>query len=488
MKAINNIVILGGGTSAWLSAAFLINNFPFYKITVVDKEIGTPVGVGEGTLMNFESFMTNCGFNINEWFTKCHASLKAGVIFPNWVRKGHQIWHPFSMNPTLGNGISLHTNWSDHQHYDFKTQGLELYDISLNHNKVDVSKKYAYHVDASKLVEFIQEKIVDKITLIKSEMISFTRDSQNNIVSLELKNGTSISGDLFLDCTGFKNLLQYQPIKVALADRLICDTAVTVQIPYQDILQEQKPYVICDAVDHGWIWTSPVKTRMGSGLVFNRSITSIEEAKNYLSNYWNGRADVDKIKVIDWTPFYNENIWHENVISIGLSAGFLEPLESTGIALIMEGIYQLAERIADLNYSENDKIIYNSTMKEFFESSINFVSMHYSYTERSEPFWLEVKERIKINQEQQLYMDMLKNKNLPLSGITKRTNFFTTNNWNTWLIQMGYEVAPRNIKDSEFYLNKWYDNDEKFRHQFGVVHLDYLERNQYLFEKYSKFK
>ena len=77
MKAINNIVILGGGTSAWLSAAFLINNFPFYKITVVDKEIGTPVGVGEGTLMNFESFMTNCGFNINEWFTKCHASLKA---------------------------------------------------------------------------------------------------------------------------------------------------------------------------------------------------------------------------------------------------------------------------------------------------------------------------------------------------------------------------------------------------------------------------
>jgi hypothetical protein len=83
---------------------------------------------------------------------------------------------------------------------------------------------------------------------------------------------------------------------------------------------------------------------------------------------------------------------------------------------------------------------------------------------------------------------MLKNKNLPLSGITKRTNFFTTNNWNTWLIQMGYEVAPRNIKDSEFYLNKWYDNDEKFRHQFGVVHLDYLERNQYLFEKYSTFK
>jgi tryptophan halogenase len=337
-------------------------------------------------------------------------------------------------------------------------------------------------------VEFIQEKIIDKITLIKSEMVSFTRDSQNNIVSLELKNGTSISGDLFLDCTGFNNLLQHQPIKVNLADRLICDTAIAVQIPYQDKLQEQKPYVICDAVDHGWIWTIPVKTRMGSGLVFNRSITSIEEAKNYLSDYWDGRADVDKMKVIDWTPFYNENVWHENVISIGLSAGFLEPLESTGIALIMEGIYQLAERISDLNYSENDKIIYNSIMKEFFESSINFVSMHYSYTERSEPFWLAVKDRIKVNQEQQLYIDILKNKNLPLSGIAKRTNFFTANNWNTWLIQMGYEVTPRNIKDSEFYLNKWYDNDEKFRHQFGVVHLDYLERNQYLFEKYSKFK
>ena len=166
MKAINNIVILGGGTSAWLAAAFLSHQCPYFSITVVDKEVGTPVGVGEGTIMNFQPFMESCGFSFNEWFPEINASYKAGVLFPNWVDKGNIIWHPFMMNSSLSTGTTLHNAWSRTQDLDFKHYGLGLYDISVNHNKIDPNIKYAFHVDAGKLVEYIQKKLVKKVKLI----------------------------------------------------------------------------------------------------------------------------------------------------------------------------------------------------------------------------------------------------------------------------------------------------------------------------------
>ena len=124
MKAVNNIVILGGGTSAWLSAAYLSRNFPYYNITVVDKEIGTPVGVGEGTLMNFKPFMSQCGFDHNEWIPEIDATFKSGILFPGWVRKDNVVWHPFLMNPVLDNTMSLHAAWSKNQEYDFKKKKI----------------------------------------------------------------------------------------------------------------------------------------------------------------------------------------------------------------------------------------------------------------------------------------------------------------------------------------------------------------------------
>lgn len=489
MHKIHKIAIVGGGTSAWLAAAYISKNCPYFEIVVIDKEIGTPVGVGEGTLMNFKPFMASCGFDFLEWFPECDATYKAGVLFPGWIKKGYEIWHPFLINPTLSNGITLHNNWSCAQEFEFKHYGVALYDISVKHNKIDPNVEYAYHVDATKLVLYIQKKLKDKVTLIKSEMVDIKRDSKNNISSLFLANGLEVEADLFIDCTGFKGLLNFKPDRVSLEDRLICDTALAGQIQYIDKFNEQKPYVICEAVECGWIWTIPVKSRMGSGLVFNREITSIEKAKEYLLSYWGGRLEESALRVIDWTPFYNNNMWHENVVAIGLSAGFLEPLESTGIALIMEGIYQLVLRIRDMNYTDNDHVIYNSILKSFFEESINFVSMHYAYTERTEQFWSEVKKRIKVTSEQIFYQNQLLNPNVPMPQAGKDTNFFTGNNWTVWLVQMGYRVVPRNIPFTyahQSVVENWHDNFEKFRHHHGIKHSDYIDQIHYLHSKYVK--
>lgn len=486
MNLIKKIVILGGGTSAWLAAAYFKHNFPHFNIVVVDKEIGSPVGVGEGTLLNFKTFMENCGFEAQDWIPKTDATLKSGILFPGWVDTGKEIWHPFLMSPLLKSGYSLHDVWSNVQQLDFKNYGLGMYESSILQNKVDRDLNYAYHVDCSKLVLYIQDKIKDKITIVRSEMINVTRDDKKFIKSLQLKNGETVTGDLFLDCTGFKHLLNTEPKRNTLNGRLICDTAIAGHIPYQDRDKELRPYVVSEAIDCGWVWNIPVSTRIGSGLVFNRDITSVDEAKEKFLKYWNYRTSEDKIKVIDWTPYYNDNIWHGNAVSIGLAAGFIEPLESTGIALIMEGIYQLAKRIKDMSFNNLDIDMYNQIMKSFFEESIDFVSMHYSVTNRTEKLWTVVKDTIRISEKQKFYVDLLKDPTVPIPNHGKDTNFFSGRNWATWLIQMGYEVAPRKLNiDCQHEINMYYDHIEKFRAQNGVLHSLEIDRIGYLSNKYK---
>ena len=488
MKQIKNLVIVGGGSAAWLAAAYFKHNFNYFNITVVDKEIGTPVGVGEGTLMNFSLFLENCGFDRREWMPEIDATCKAGILFPGWVTEENTVWHPFMMNVNTELEISLHDLWSRNQHLDFKQSGVAFYDSAVKHDRVDIiNTRYAYHIDAGKLVTYIQEKLQDRVEFIKSEMISINRRSDNSIASIMLKDGQQIEGDLFLDCTGFRGLLNDRPDRNDLTGRLICDTAVAGHIPYEDKNKELHPYVISEAIDCGWVWNIPVGSRIGSGLVFNRSITDPEDAKKRFCEYWNYRIMPDSLKVIDWTPFYNNNIWHENVVSIGLAAGFIEPLESTGLALITEGIFQLGRRLTDFTWTQYDTEIYNNTMKCFFEESIDFVSMHYTKTERTEPFWQAVKKTITVSEKQKFYIDWLANpsKSMPQGG--KDNNFFTAPNWSTWLIQMGYPVAPRdfgNLNDvSIIGIERYFDYIEAGRRIHGTSHAEYIE---YMHNVYKK--
>ena len=489
MRQIKKIVILGGGTSAWLSAAYLSHNLPYFEITVVDKEIGTPVGVGEGTLINFKGFLDDCGFDSIEWIPAIDATFKSGILFPGWVNKDTTVWHPFLMNPMIDNHISLQDAWSVHQNYDFKNYGVGMYDVSVNHNKIDPTNMSAYgcHVDCGKLVQYIQRKLESKVQTIRSEMVSINRDQHDHITSILLKNGLEIHGDLFLDCTGFNGLLAFQAKRNDLKGRLICDTAVAGHVPYVDKHNEMRPYVISEAVDCGWVWNIPVKTRIGSGLVFNRSITDPEKAKDRFVDYWDRRVDRESLKVIDWTPYYNDNIWHENVVAIGLSAGFIEPLESTGIALIMEGIVQLAKQIPEFYYSNQTISLYNTTMKCFFEESINFVSMHYANNQRTEPFWLSVQEQIRVSDQQKVYQEQLLDPTVPLHQRNNGPTFLTSNNWNTWLIQMGYPVAARNISSDyahHLLLKRW-EVDERDRHLWSIPHVSWIDRINELNPKYA---
>ena len=412
MKKIKNLVIVGGGSSGWLTAAYFSNNFPNLNITIIDKEIGTPVGVGEATLLNFPKFLNACGFNVNEWYDELEATDKLGILFPNWIDDNKDISHPFFVSKTSSD--------------EYKKR-LKI--------KLENLANVAYHINCGKLTTFLQRKLNNKIIFKKNDVQKVIFDG-NEIKKLILKDDEEITGDLYIDCTGFKSILKNKTEKIILNDRLICDTAIAGPIMYENKDTEITPYTKCIAVDEGWVWITPVQSRMGSGFIFNRQITDIKDAQTFFINFWNNRIKIENTKVIDWTPYYDKKMWSKNVVSIGLSAGFLEPLESTGLSLIMEGIYQLSLRIYKYYYDENDIILFNNIMVTFFENSIDFVNMHYLVSQRKGIFW-EKGRQLKKSEKFLMFEESVKNNNFDMNENIKLNNidFFTSDNWYCWLRQ-----------------------------------------------------
>lgn len=484
VKPVDSVAIVGGGTSAWMTAAMLSHQHPHLNITIIDKEHGTPVGVGEGTLLSFDHVMRECGFQPEDWFTAVDAASKAGIIFPGWGENNADVWHPF-LFVNLGKvRTSLYDVWSRNQNYDFNRYANGLYESAIEKDMVDITQlsNHAYHIDASKLVLFFQEKLKSrhKITSIKSEVIDVLRNSDTHeVTELILRNGKRVSADLYVDCTGFKAILNHEPDRVNLEGRLFCDTAIACHVPYKDIDKELHPYVISEQVEHGWVWNIPVQSRIGSGLVFNRTQTSIEEAKDFFVNYWDNRITKDNLKVIDWTPYYKNNIWEKNVVSIGLSAGFIEPLESTGVALIIIGIENLVQCISGRAYTDGQVQYYNNIMKNFFEDSIDFVSMHYAKPTRKGKLWDWVRETFVKSSRQTHYeqqMARTDNYNLPASGFGY---MFASGNWICWLVQMGYKLSPtkaNGLTDQQT-LHEMLDWNTAAKKNTWITHKEFIRHN-----------
>lgn len=438
-KNIKNVAIVGGGTSAWFAAAFLSSKTNL-NITVIDKEVGAPVGVGEGTLLNFKLFLEDCGFPLEEWFDAIDATYKSGILFPQFCGDKNLVWHPFGVSATYPEYNTNIYELLTHADKTDRNELLPLFHLSLdgNVNLNDIDTNYALHVDCSKLVDFLQKQLENKVTIIKSEVVTVNRED-NTVTSLLLKNGSEIIADLYVDCTGFKQLLQYKPNRVNLTNRLFCDTAVAGHVPYNDIETERLPYVESCAVDHGWIWKIPVRTRIGTGLVFKRDITSIDEAKQYLCEHWDNRISPDNLKVIDWTPYYNTNMWDGNVVAVGLSGGFIEPLESTGLGTIIDGIKHLQTAIVSGYYNEFDISLFNTKMISLYEDAIDFINMHYVYSDKDTPFWNHVADNIIPSETYLYYKKMLENGDpLNLDG---KLQFFGGANWLCWMTQIEDNVA-----------------------------------------------
>ena len=469
-----NCTIVGGGSSAWLTAAHLLVDSNI-QLTIIDKEISTPIGVGEATILNFDTFMRNCGFDVENWFNEIDASIKCAIYFPDWIHEGNEIWHPFENSSEQ---IDLRSVWSLNQNYSIRDYGSKQnFNALIKENKIDKSIPHGYHIDAAKLAAYIRKKIKNKVKIINSEVVAVNK-IENYVDSLILENGATIKSDLYIDCTGFKSLLNPNRKNNSLKDRLFVDTAVAGIVQYKDINKEQNPYTTAHAVDVGWVWKIPTKSRIGTGLVFNKSITSVGDAKDFFCDYWGrDRITPDKLKVIDWTPYYNDTPWDGNVVSIGLSAGFIEPLESTGLALSMFQATKLKEKLKDNTWDAIKSELYNLEYKEHFESCVDFVSLHYSRTARTSEFWKFVSDTYKYSDRLNTIIN-LAGKRFPTNACSPRGQF-PSSAWVFWLSQMGYPLANDNIDMTKYDAEKFIVGHKSLSDSLSsmqVTHTEYLRK------------
>lgn len=446
MKSVNNFVIVGGGTAGWMTAAAILHEIPHINITLIDKEKDDAIGVGESTLLGFEPFLSQtCGFNPKEYLPAIDATLKSGILFPDWGYDGNVVWHPFYFL-WLYNKIHaplLCDGWSHFQdEFDF-VKFMALYEPSMN-NQVDtkqISHSYSYNIDCKKLVQYIRSQIEDKINFISSSVL------EKNDNTLKLANGQEVVGDIFFDCSGFKSLLKKKQNRVDLSDRLFCNTAIPSHVEYQNKEHELIPYTFAHCVDHGWIWRIGLQSRIGTGLVFNRNITDPEDAKDYFVKYWDNRIDRDSLRVIDWTPYYDRTPWDDNVISIGLSGGFIEPLEAVGIALLIESITTAINKLQPRWYNEHDVQSYNLNMVQWFEGCTDFLSMHYDLSTKQTKFWEYVRSNYKRSAIQDFYVKNLDSQQPSI--VPGKGDIFGGVNWTHWLVSLGYKMQPKGYVDRD---------------------------------------
>lgn len=400
---LKDIVIVGGGSAGWMTAAALSSLLApeNVSITLIESDqIGT-VGVGEATIPDMLNFNAMLGINEAEFLKATNGTFKLGIEFKDWGREGESYIHPFGTVGVDMQGIDFHQYWL---HSKANGNPAPLQDYSMcsaaalqnkftlpdsNPRSVLSHLRYAYHIDATLYAKYLRgyaemrgikrfEGIVEDVKL---------NSETGNITSLTMDNGDTIHGDFFFDCTGFRALLTEKTLGVPFTDWshwLPCDTAQTVASERSGALL---PYTKATAKTAGWQWRIPTQTRTGNGHIYSSKYMNDDEAISILLEGLDSEP-IGEPRKIRFKTGCRETLWNKNCIAVGLSAGFLEPLESTSLFLIQMGISRFISLFPTADVSDAVRDEYNSQMLKEFHQVRDFIILHYVATQRDDsPFW-----------------------------------------------------------------------------------------------------
>jgi tryptophan 6-halogenase len=419
---IRRVVIVGGGTAGWMTAAYLGKALAeTVKITVLEAPAIPKIGVGEATAPNLQrAFFDYLGLPEDEWMKECNASFKVGVKFINWRTPGpgsrvarewrgrpDHFYHPFGLLPEQDQ-IPLSHYWS-HKLLNGTTD--EPFDYScfnesaiMDHNLAprfpdgSPATRYAWHFDAHLVADFLRRFATTRqgVEHIQDEMTEVHRDADGFITMLSTKSGATLSGDLFIDCSGFRGLLINKTLGepfIDMGDQLLCDSAVATSIPHDDQVNGVEPYTSAIAMKSGWTWRIPMLGRFGSGYVYSSKFASQDEATEEFCQLWGLDPEHTQFNQIRFRVGRNRRSWVKNCVSIGLASCFLEPLESTGIYFIYSAIYQLVKHFPDRDFSQVLIDRFNREIATTFADTKDFIQAHFHLGPRTDtPFWQANKE------------------------------------------------------------------------------------------------
>ncbi len=411
MKQIQHIVVVGGGTAGWLTAGVIAARHQGrqphgFQVTLVESPNVPTIGVGEGTWPTLRTTLQRIGVSETEFFRQCDAAFKQGARFNRWttgaVDDGY--YHPLMLPQQFGK-VNLAPHWlaedGTESFCDMVTPQGRICDAGLAPKTIataeyDALANYAYHLDAGKFSQFLQRHCCEVLGVrhVLADVTEVHLTEDGDIESLATEQAGTIEGDLFVDCTGFAALLIGKALGVpfrSCSDTLFCDTALAVQVPYDQPDAAIASHTISTAQSAGWIWDIGLPTRRGVGHVFSSAHISDDAAEQELRAYIGPVADDLPIRKLSIRSGHREQFWKNNCVAVGLSAGFLEPLEASAIVLIELSAKMIAEQLPVC------REVMDVVARRFNEATtyrwgriIDFLKLHYALTQRPHSeFWLD---------------------------------------------------------------------------------------------------
>jgi 2-polyprenyl-6-methoxyphenol hydroxylase-like FAD-dependent oxidoreductase len=400
---VRRVVVVGGGSAGWMTAMILARSLieQGVEITVVESPTVGIIGVGEGSTPWLRGFFDSMGIEESEWMPECNATYKCGITFDGWSTKPgfERYFHPFaSMLDNLTMTQFVHNadarvNGADvHAHPDrffiaSRLAAKHLAPKPAEHFPFDIW--HGYHFDSVLLGQFLQKKALGRgVRHLTAHVTHATLDGQGAIATLCTRGGPAIGGDLFVDCTGFAGLLITQALKTpfnSFAENLFNDAAIAMPTPIGTTVPSE---TVSTALKHGWAWKIPLTQRFGNGYVYSTQFCTPDQAEHELREHL-GLLESDtparhlKMKIGRVTQH-----WNKNCLAVGLSQGFIEPLEATALLFIQQTAAVFVEFLEQGDLSEAAHDRFNATINEHFEGTRDYIVTHYKTNSRTDTdYW-----------------------------------------------------------------------------------------------------
>ena len=396
-----NYTIVGAGTAGWLTALYVKKQYPDAEVNVIaSSEIGI-LGAGEGTTPLFIEFLKDIDIPISGIIKHAKGTIKNSIKFTNWNGDGKHYYHIFR------DALTKYENDVANKNFDFRPYYLEkisegdcfndiqltpiiseLNQVKFDKNTLESYGEYALHFDANLLAQYLQTVGLERgIKLVDDEVIKINTDSDGYISSLNLKSGNTSTTDFVFDCSGFKRLIIgnfYKSKWISYKNHLPVNRAMPFFV--QNDSKDVPPYTESIAMKYGWMWKIPVQGRYGCGYVFDSSFATDDEIKKEIEDYVGHEINVPR--VFSFEPGCYDEVCIKNCISIGLSSGFVEPLEATSIwiQVLMLNLWSKHKDVLNLRNKEAQNI-FNSYTKCINKSVLNFIHLHYLSKRTDSKFW-----------------------------------------------------------------------------------------------------
>ena len=421
MTATNDhILIIGGGTAGWLSAAILAKSLNSklpdgVQVTLVESPDIPILGVGEGTWPNLRATLRKIGVSETDFIRECDATFKQGAEFVNWTKSPNEneqssYYHPLSTVSHSSYDFNLAPYWlmqdkDSRKPYDRAVASqARLCDAGKAPKQIvmaeySAAQEYAYHLNANKFAHFLKQHCINKlgVKFVSANVTKIVRDEDDfiSLVETDHESEKTISADFFIDCSGAKGLIIKQTYNIDwhdISDVIFNDTALAVQVPYKDNQNAIKTHTVATAQTAGWIWDIGLQERRGVGHVYSSKYIDESQARKQLIDYIGSDYSEDlSIRKIKLNHGYHKKFWHKNTVAIGMSAGFVEPLEASAIYLFDAAANMLAAQFPrtreQMSYVE-EKFNQHFTMR--MERTVEFIKLHYCISQRRDSdYWID---------------------------------------------------------------------------------------------------